>query len=212
MATHETLSTVRRVFSNLKAAKFTPWEVQAGNDGKTKEVLSDVTYDLVDIVADTTSVEQADNEINTIEHEFTSAPLFENVNLGEKTFTTECVDFQNAVLKELFGWHTTTDGDAFAPVGYADLYCKVELEFNSTKDILVLPKVKLNSRAVIASMKTDVSRANITGTCYPAYVAVSVGEENERKYKYTDMAVISSGNKSNYDVTSGKPTDGTEVV
>ncbi len=210
MATHETLSTARRVFSNLKAAKFTPWEITTGSDGKDTETLANVTYDLVDIVADTTSVEQADNEINTIEHEFTSAPLFENVNLGEKTFTTECVDFQNAVLKELFGWYTTADGDAFAPVGYQDLYCKVELEFNSTDDILVLPKVKLNSRAVIASMKTDVSRANITGSCYPAYVAV--GDSSERKYKRTDMAVISAENKSNYGVTSGKPTGATEIA
>ena len=193
----------RRVFSNLSKALFTPWVTEStpGSDKKTERV-GDITYDLADIVADTTSVEQADNEINTIEHEFSSSPLFENVNLGEKTFTTECVDFQNAVLKELFGWETSTQGDAFAPVGYKDLYCLVELHFNSTPDILVLPKVKLNSRAVIASMKTDVSRANITGTCYPAYVKAG------SMTKLTDMAVISEVNKESYTASA----EGTETT
>lgn len=197
----ETMGT-RRVFSNLSKALFTPWTTKEVS-GVTIEEVGTKTYDLVDIVADTTSVEQADNEINTIDHEFSSAPLFENVNLGEKTFTTECVDFQNIVLKELFGWEITTAGDAFAPVGYKDLYCKVELHFNSTEDILVLPKVKLNSRAVIASMKTDVSRANITGSCYPA--KVTAGSTT----KLTDMAVISAANKGSYLVAAN---DGTETA
>lgn len=178
----------RRVFANLKAAYFTPWvgEEQLGED----------IYDLVDIVADTTSVEQADNEVNAIDHEFTGSPLFENVSLGEKSFTTECIDLQNDVLKTMFGWATTEAGDAFAPTGYEDLYCKVELRFNSTDDIMVLPKVKLNSRAVVASMKTDVSRANITGTCYPAYVTAGTTTKN------TDMAIIAAANADTYTVAA----------
>ena len=44
----------------------------------------------------------------------------------------------------------------------------------------MLPKVLLNSRAVIASMKTDASRANINGTCYTAFV-----DDVE-----TDMAIL----------------------
>ena len=123
---------------------------------------------------------------------------------GQKTFfdlDAAGVDFQNIVLKELFGWEISTSGDAFAPVGYKDLYCKVELRFNSTDDILVLPKVKLNSRAVIASMKTDVSRANITGSCYPAYVTAG------STTKLTDMAVITAGNADTYEVkASGTET------
>jgi hypothetical protein len=177
----------RRVFSNLSAAYFTPWTDES--------TLGDVVYDLVDIVADTTSIEQADNDISTIDHEFSSTPLFENVSLGEKTFTTECVDFQNAVLQSMFGWDVAGE-DAFAPVGYKDLYCKIELHFHNVEDIIVLPKVKLNSRAVIASMKTDVSRANITGTCYPAYI------KSGENIKKTDMAVIASANKESYKVAA----------
>lgn len=162
----------RRVFANLKYLYFTPWTNES-TPGTT-------TYDLVNIVADSTNVEQAENEVNSLDHEFSNEPLYENVNLGDKTFTTECIDFQDTVLKELFGWSTDEAGNSYAPSVYKDLYCQIEMGFNSTEDRILLPKVKLNSRAVIASMKTDASRGNITGTCYTAYVN---GTE-------TDMAVI----------------------
>ena len=178
----------RRVFANLKYLYFTPW-----TDDST---LGETTYDLVNIVGDTTSVEQAENDINSLEHEFSNEPLYENITLGEKSFTTECIDFQNTVLKELFGWKTDEAGSALAPTTYKDLYCKIEMGFNSTEDVLVLPKVKLNSRAVIASMKTDASRGNITGTCYSAYVTVGTLKD------WTDMAVIAKANASSYTVAA----------
>ena len=181
----------RRVFSNLKYLYFTPW--------KSESEVGDTTYDLVNIVGDTTSVEQEDNEVNTIEHEFSSESLYENVTLGTKTFTTECIDFQNDVLGALFGWEV--DGDnAFAPISYKDLYCQIEMGFNSTEDVIVLPKVKLNSRAVVASMKTDASRGTITGSCYSAYVKAGTKEVE------TDMAVISAANAEDYSVSATKTT------
>lgn len=182
------LDSGRRVFANLKAILFTPWTDES--------TLGETTYDLVNIVGDTTSVEQADNDVNALEHEFSNEPLYEVINLGEKTFTTECIDFQNNVLGALFGWEIGGEDDAFAPVTYKDLYCKIELQFNSTDSIVVLPKVKLNSRAVIATMKTDASRGNISGTCYSAFVKAGTKEVE------TDMAVIGSTNASTYSVSS----------
>lgn len=178
----------KRVFANLKAILFTPW-----TDDKT---LGSTTYDLVNIVGDTTSVEQADNTVNSIEHEFSSTPLYENVILGAKTFSCECIDFQNDVLKNLMGWAVETSGDAFAPIAYKDLYCKVELQFNSTADVVCLPKVKLNSKAVLSTMKTDASRGTITGTCYSAFVKAGSAEHE------TDEAIISSTNASTYSVSA----------
>lgn len=164
----------RRVFSNLAYVRVTPWSTQiSGPDGDT--------YDITEVVADTTSVEQAENESNAIEHEFSNNPLFENVTLGDKTFACESIDLQNAVLKGLFGWvQIGSSDDMAAPSSYKHLYATVELGFTNTEDEIVLPKVLLNSRAVIASMKTDASRANITGTCYNAFVD---GVE-------TDMAIL----------------------
>lgn len=176
----------RTVFANLAYIRITPWV----KEGQTLKP-GDATYDVTDVVADTTTVEQAENEANTLEHEFSSSPLYENIQVGDKTFACESIDLQNEVLKGLFGWKEIKGGEGStvigmaAPVTYEELYAIVELGFNSTDDIVVLPKVLLNSRAVIASMKTDASRANINGTCYPAMV----GDQE------TDMAIIKDGRK-----------------
>lgn len=164
----------RTVFANLAYIRITPWESENAGPGAT-------TYDVTEVVGDTTTVEQAENDSNVLEHEFSSQPLYENIQLGDKTFACESIDLQNEVLKGLFGWTVTEDG-AYAPVAYKALYATIELGFNSTEDVIVLPKVLLNSRAVIASMKTDASRANINGTCYSAFV-----DDVE-----TDMAILKS--------------------
>lgn len=174
----------RRVFSNLAYVRVTTWESELSGPTGT-------TYDITEVVADTTTVEQAENETNTLDHEFSSSPLYENIKLGDKTFACESIDLQNEVLKGLFGWTETDSGALIAPVAYSALYATIELGFVNTTDAIVLPKVLLNSRAVIASMKTDASRANINGTCYPAYV------DNEQ----TDMAIIEDG----------KDVDGTKL-
>jgi len=194
-----TIDAGKRVFTNLSSIKFTPWVISG--TGANSEIVGEDEYDLVNIVGDSTSIEQADNEVSAIEHEFSSEPLHEVVTLGSKTFTCECIDFQNEVLKSLFGWTTSTDGTAFAPIEYKNLYCKIELAFAGTDDIIVLPKVKLNSRAVIASMKTDVSRGTITGTCYSAWV--KVGDVKGE----TDMAIIGSnaGEPLSYIVSANEP-------
>lgn len=162
----------RTVFANLAYIRITPWTSETSGPGE-------VTYDVTEVVGDTTTVEQAENDTNVLEHEFSSQPLYENIQLGDKTFACESIDLQNEVLKGLFGWTVTEDG-AYAPVAYKPLYATIEMGFNSTEDVIVLPKVLLNSRAVIASMKTDASRANINGTCYTAFV-----DDVE-----TDMAIL----------------------
>lgn len=186
------LDSERRVFTNLKAILFTPWT--------SESAIGETTYDLVNIVGDTTSVEQADNNVNEIEHEFSSEPLYENITLGKKSFTCDCIDFQNDVLKNLFGWETTEGGDAFAPITYKDLFCKIEMQFNSTNDIVVLPKVKMNSKVVLSSMKSNVSKGTISGTCYSAYVKAGTKEEE------TDEAIVSATNAGTYSVSSTSTT------
>lgn len=194
------LDSGRTVFTNLKYMYVTPWMKQ--EDG-SYELGSDI-YDLVNIVGDSTNVEQAENEVNEIEHEFSSEPLYEAVTLGTKTFATECVDYQNDVLKVLFGWKEE-GGILAAPSDYEELYCAIELGFNSTDKVVVLPKVKMNSRAVLASMKTDVSRGNITGTAYSAWV--KGGSGNAIK---TDMFIIAGGAEgetATYTLSEVEPTE-----
>ena len=164
MAINANLST-RRVFSNLAYIRVTPWDSESAGPNVAN------IYDITEVVADSTSIEQADNDSNVIEHEFSSNPLFENITLGDKTFTCESIDLQDGVLKGLFGWQElTSNGGVAAPNEYKHLYATIELGFTNSDDEIVLPKVLLNSKAVIASMKTDASKATISGTCYNAYI------------------------------------------
>lgn len=157
----------RIVFTGLKYMYITPWE--KGEDGKLS--LSANTYEIVNIVGDSTSLEQGDNEVTEVEHEFSSTPLYEAVTLGKKTFTAECADYQEEVLVNLFGWEKHGDAVA-APAGYKEFFAAIELGFNSTEEVVVLPKVRLDSKVTLASMKTDISRATISGSTYQAYATI----------------------------------------
>ena len=64
------------------------------------------------------------------------------------------------------------------------------MQFNSTDDIVVLPKVKLNSKAAIASMKTDAARAT--------YVTAGTLKG------WTDMAFIAKANAATYTVAAAE--------
>lgn len=163
------------VFTGLKYMYITPWEKQ--EDGSFE--LSDSTYEIVNIVGDTTSLEQEDNESTAIEHEFSGTPLYEAVTLGSRTFTAECADYQKDVLEKLFGWEVQGSGESevvYAPSGYETFFAAIELGFNSTDKVVVLPKVRLDSKVTLASMKTDIGRATISGTAYQAYAKVGSGE------------------------------------
>ena len=54
----------------------------------------------------------------------------------------------------------------------------------------------MNSKAVLSSLKTDASRATISGTCYPAFVKAGSKEVK------TDMAIIGSTNAATYSVSA----------
>jgi hypothetical protein len=196
--TKKVIDSGRRVFTNLKYLYFTPWKKD--EDGSWVE--GDVAYDVNNIVGDSTTVEQEDNEVNEIEHEFRKEPLYENTTLGNRTFTTECLDFQNDVLANIMGWTVDGAGNVYAPANYEELYCSIEMGFNSTEDVVVLPKVKMNSKAVLSSMKTDASRGTLSGTCYAAYLKVG-----ENAAVLTDMAAIKKADDAEivYSVSESAP-------
>lgn len=185
----------RTVFTGLKYMYITPWVTQT--DGTGLELNTD-TYEIVNIVGDSTSLEQEDNDVQEVEHEFSSTPLYEAVTLGKKTFTAECADYQEKVLVNLFGWESgeVTEGEEsdvqYAPTGYKEFYAAIELGFNSTDKVVVLPKVRLDSKVALASMKTDISRATITGSCYEAYL--TIGNKTYKSDMFTTKkSIINDG-------------------
>jgi len=167
----------------------TPWTSET-----TAPTASSTTYDISDIIADTVNIEQDDPEVNTTESEFSDSPLFENTKLGKYNFAATCVDTQNDLVKAIFGWSedsTGTTKGVYAPTSYSYLYAEIVIGFANA--IVVLPKVRLDSKLVIGTLKTGQAQSQISGTCYDAYVSfnASGADANAKKCPIAIKSVAS---------------------
>ena len=127
-------------------------------------------FDIHDIVGDTYSGTQDDPEENEIPHEFSDSPLDLSVTLGTETITMQCLDFQDDILKELYGWDTDATGFAVAPAQYKDLNCLVILQFGTQGVNVVMPNVKMNSKSLLENLRSDIARGELGGTLLSASV------------------------------------------
>jgi len=172
----KTSATPYRRFQDPTGIIFIPW---AGNG------LGVNGFDIHDIVGDTVSLTQDDAERTEIPHEFSDDPLDENVSLGNKNLTMQCLDFQNVIMKNLFGWDTDISGYAAAPAQYKDLWCCVILQFEGKS--IVMPKVKMDSKTTLENMRTDIARGELSGVLYSADVKLGTVDAN------TNMFIIENG-------------------
>lgn len=174
----------RIICSNAAYVHITPWENEDGFGA------SPVTYDVVDIVGDSLSFTPDDNTVNAKESEFKDDPLFENITLGKYQLAGTCIDFQNDVMKAIYGWEVDEQGNAYAPNGYKDRFATIEIGFRNEDVVLVAPKVKLNTKATFSTFKTGSSEGSLAGTAYSD--ALKVGEVT----KDTPLALLKSTGSS----------------
>ena len=170
----------RIICSNAAYVHITPWENEDGFGA------SPVTYDVVDIVGDSLSFTPDDNTVNAKESEFKDDPLFENITLGKYQLAGTCIDFQNDVMKAIYGWEVDEQGNAYAPNGYKDRFATIEIGFRNEDVVLVAPKVKLNTKAIFSTFKTGSSEGSLAGTAYSD--ALKVGDVT----KDTPLALLKS--------------------
>lgn len=164
MAITPTKLTPYRRFQDPLGIVFIPWT--------SASALGETGYDIHDIVGDTVSVTQDDPDTTEIPHEFSDDPLDENTKLGKKNLTMQCLDFQNNIMKALFGWDVdTVSGYQFAPSAYKDLHCCVILRFEGKS--VIMPRVKMNTKTVFENLRTDIARGELAGTLYMADVTVN---------------------------------------
>ena len=191
------LDSGRIVLSNAAYLHVTPY-IDEDNIGT-------VTYDIVNIVADTLSLTPDDNTVNAKEWEFGDTPLFENITLGKIQFAATCIDFQNEVLKHMFGWKEL-GGALVAPNSYRDLYAVVEIGFKNEDVKVVVPKLKLNSKAIISTLKTGTGEGTLAGTAYNANLKIgNVSESTPMAFVGSSVAGYTIGAKS---FTVGAGVDG----
>lgn len=151
-------------YSDPSRVIFVPWE-----NGDT---LGTNGYDIHAIVGDTFSLTQDDAERNEIPHEFSDDPLDENVSMGNRTLSMQCLDFADEIMVNLFGCtKDATTGIVSFPSDYTDLWCLVQLEFDDKA--VVMPKVKMDAKTVFENLRSDIARGELTGTLYSTDVTVS---------------------------------------
>lgn len=144
-------------FQDPTSVVFIPWSEGApGNDG----------YDIHDIVGDTFSLTQDDADRTEIPWEFGDDPLDENISLGNRNLTMQCLDYQDDIMATLFGWDTETDGFSVAPSQYSELFCTIVLRFGGIGKNIVMPKVKMDSKTVFENLRTDIARGELGGVLY----------------------------------------------
>lgn len=169
--TNDALDTGKVIFQNLKYLKLIPYTDESGDELGTKSF----TFD--SLLGDSVSLQQDDNTINERESETKSEPVVQNVLLGDWQFAATSIDTQDKILSGVAGWVTgSTDIDiVYAPTSYKPLWCMAILAFNSTDKVLVIPKLKMNSKVVIASLKTSSGQVDIAGTAYAGKLTIDSG-------------------------------------
>jgi hypothetical protein len=144
-------------FQDPTSVVFIPWSEGApGTDG----------YDIHDIVGDTFSLTQDDADRTEIPWEFGDDPLDENISLGNRNLTMQCLDYQDDIMATLFGWDTDTDGFSVAPSQYSELFCTIVLRFGGIGKNIVMPKVKMDSKTAFENLRTDIARGELGGVLY----------------------------------------------
>ena len=151
------------------------------------------SYILEDVVEDSTSISQDDNETTDIECESSDSPIISIVKLGKWQLAAEIGDTQAELLKALCGFAEDTTGNrTLAPSIYKALYAKIDVvqvqSDGTTMKAYVLPKVQLNSKLTIESLNSNLARIALAGTAKD--IALTVGAKTVRtpfyvNHKYT---------------------------
>lgn len=161
-ATIKHLNSGQRRFQDAKGMFVTPYDPSTG-------LLGEVTYDIHDIVGDTLSITQDDAERTEVPWEFGDDALDENVKAGKKKFACQCLDFQNDIMKAMFGCETVNGATVF-PAEYKDLYVMIRIAFEDVD--LVMPYVKMDAKATLENMRSDIARGELSGTLMAKEVVI----------------------------------------
>lgn len=124
---------------------------------------------LEDIVEDSTSIAQDDNETTDIECETSDSPIVSIVKLGKWQVAAEVGDTQDDLLVGLCGFIKDESGKKIlAPSHYTKKFIKFDVVFTnsdgSTYTAFVVPKLQLNSKLTLESFNSNLGRIALAGT------------------------------------------------
>lgn len=123
-------------------------------------------YILEEVIRDTTTITQDDNDETEIERETNDIPIDWIISLGEYSFEAEVANVSSEMLKALAGFEVGDDGVAYAPTVYADKYVQIDVCLPNTDGTLTaiqMYKVKLASKLLIESLNSNPVRIQLAG-------------------------------------------------
>jgi len=141
-------------------------------DTDTEAASGDV-WILEDVVRDTTSISQDDNDETDIDRETNDDPIDTIYSKGKYQVSAEVADRNADLLAALAGYTIDeTTGDAYAPGKYEDKYIQLDTvykigENDDGSDKLMsmrVPKLKLATKDLIESLNSNLARINLAGT------------------------------------------------
>ena len=160
MMTNDKLNTGKVFFQNLDYLKLIPYA--EGGDA-----LGETAFSFDSLLADSVSLQQDDPTTSQRDCETKDEPVLSSTVLGSYQFTATSLDMQPKIMENFMGWVKGGSSDTdvyYAPSSYQPLYCLAVLKFNGTDKCLVLPKIKLNSKFILASLKTSSGQIDLAGT------------------------------------------------
>lgn len=151
-------------------------------------VLGEDVYDISAVIGDSIVIEQSEGNTETKYNEFVGSPLLECVSGGKVAFTAQCVDFQDTVLKSLFGAMVSENGAAALNDDYVLIYALIRVRFKDERlPDVILPKAQLNSRLFIQQMKTRSGQGNIAATAHSFDIAIEDLESQGHLLQFNEL-------------------------
>lgn len=147
------------------------------------------SFILEDVVENSTSISQDDNDTTDIECETSDSPIISIVKLGKWQLAAEIGDTQKALLAALCDFTDDATGKkTIAPSTYKAKYAKIDVvqvqPNGTTMEAYVLPKVQLNSKLTIESLNSNLAKIALAGTAKD--IAITVGAKTFRTPFYVD--------------------------
>lgn len=167
--TNNKLDTGKVFLSNVKYLKMIPYTDESGDS------LGTVIYSFDTLLADSVSLQNDDPTTNQRDSETKDEPAIQSTILGSYQFAATSLDMQGEILEKFMGWVKGGSADTdvyYAPVAYKPLYVMIIIGFNSSEKVIVAPKVKLNSKVVLASLKTSSGQIDLVGTAYAGKLTI----------------------------------------
>ena len=157
------------IMSGVKKVLFTPW------DGDTLDLTGD-RYDLQNLVGDTVTISQDDNETNEVPCETRDEPLYEAVTLGKYQVSMESGDINPELLHACMGYAMNAAKTiAYAPASYTKKYAHIEVQLEGGS--FIVPRIQLGPKVNIETLKTGIARGTIAGTAYSVDIATTAGKK-----------------------------------